>query len=96
VATAPEDCAISWLLGDPIFAACDLLLAGARRGRRTDELRVDAYRQLGAMAGRILRGSKPNDIPVEPPTKYNLVINVKAAKALGVAVPQMLFANDTT
>jgi len=55
----------------------------------------DTYRQVGAYAGKILRGAKPDDLPVLRPTKFELVINAKTAKSLGLAVPQsMLIAAD--
>jgi putative ABC transport system substrate-binding protein len=71
-----------------IYSFRDYVVAGGLISYRINL--GDNYRRAGIYAGRIIRGEKPGDLPVQWPTKFELVLNIKTAKALGVTIPNSM------
>jgi putative ABC transport system substrate-binding protein len=53
---------------------------------------ADSFREAGVLTGKVIKGAKPADLPVEQPTRFELVVNLNTAKALGLTIPQPILA----
>jgi putative ABC transport system substrate-binding protein len=73
-----------------VYPARDFAASGALVSYAADF--IDQYRHAAKYVDRILRGEKPGDLPVQAPTRYELVVNLKTAKALGLEIPPTLLA----
>ena len=73
-----------------VYGSREAVIVGGLMSYSVD--RVETLRQAASYADRMLRGEKPADLPVQGPTKYETVINLKTAKALGLTVPETLLA----
>ena len=71
-----------------IYGASDFVKDGGLLSYGVDQ--VDLFRRAASYVDRILRGAKPGDLPVQFPTKYEMAVNLKTAKALGLTVPQSI------
>jgi putative ABC transport system substrate-binding protein len=73
-----------------VYARSDFVESGGLMSYGAD--RTEPYRRIASMVDKILKGTKPADIPVEQPTKFELVVNLKTAKQIGLTIPPHVLA----
>jgi putative tryptophan/tyrosine transport system substrate-binding protein len=96
--STPAEAAAVWSAANPadpyrlpaVYPTPNFVMIGGLISYGPDE--IDQYRRASGYVDRILKGAQPADLPVQAPTKYEMAINLKTAKALGLTIPETLLA----